>query len=84
MKACLAAAAAVSFLLSPVSAFAQAAATAYASAPDLPYEAVPNFFKMPAGDAMGEMQGVATNSKGDTFAFFRGPQTRLWEFAPDG
>jgi len=84
VKACLAATAAVSLLLTPVAAFAQAAATAYASAPDLPYEAVPNFFKMPPGDAMGEMQGVATNSKGDTFAFFRGPQTRLWEFAPDG
>jgi len=84
VKACLAAAAAVSFLLTPVSAFAQAAATAYASAPDLPYEAVPNFFKMPPGDAMGEMQGVATNSKGHVFAFFRGPQTRLWEFGPDG
>ena len=84
MKPCLAAAAAVSLLLTPVSAFAQSAAMAYASAPDLPYEAVPNFFQMPAGDAMGEMQGVATNSKGDTFAFFRGPQTRLWEFGPDG
>ena len=84
MKPCLAAAAVVSLLLTPVSAFAQSAATAYASAPDLPYEAVPNFFKMPAGDAMGEMQGVATNSKGDFFAFFRGPQTRLWEFGPDG
>ena len=59
MKACLAATAAVSLLLTPVAAFAQAAAPAYASAPDLPYEAVPNFFKMPPGDAMGEMQGVA-------------------------
>ena len=84
MKACLAATAAVSFLLVSVPAFAQSAATAYATAPDLPYEAVPNFFKMPPGDAMGEMQGVATNSKGDVFAFFRGPQTRLWEFGPDG
>ena len=84
MKSCLAAAAAVSLLLSPVSAVAQSAATAFGSAPDLPYEAVPNFFKMPPGDAMGEMQGVATNSKGHVFAFFRGPQTRLWEFGPDG
>ena len=33
---------------------------------------------------MGELQGVATNSKGHIFAFFRGPQTRLWEFTPDG
>ena len=82
MKAYLAATAAVSLLLSTVSAFAQVAATA--AAPDLAYEAVPGFFKTPAGDTMGELQGVATNSKGNIFAFFRGPQTRLWEFAPDG
>ena len=84
MKAYLAATAAISLLLSTVSAFAQVAATAAGSAPDLAYEAVPNFFKTPAGDYMGELQGVATNSKGNIFAFFRGPQTRLWEFAPDG
>jgi len=84
VKAYLAAAAAVSLLLNTGSAFGQAAATAYASAPDLAYEAVPNFFKAPPGDAMGELQGVATNSKGNIFAFFRGPRTRLWEFGPDG
>jgi hypothetical protein len=84
VKVYLAAAAAVSLLLSTGAAFAQAAAPAYAMAPDLPYEAVPSFFKAPPGDAMGELQGVATNSKGDVFAFFRGPRTRLWEFGPDG
>ena len=79
MKTYLAAAAAISLLLSTVSVFAQVAATA-GSAPDLAYKAVPNFFKPPAGDYMGETQGVATNSKGDIFIFFRGPQSRLWEF----
>ena len=82
MKAHLAALAAVSLLLSSASAFAQAAATA--SAPELAYEAVPGMFQAPAGDTLGEMQGVATNSKGHVFSFFRGPQTRLWEFGADG
>src|SRR3569833_3100174 len=80
----LAAAAALSLLLSTGAAFPQSAATASGSAPDLPYEAVPNFFQAPANDYMGELQNVATNSKGHTFAFFRGPRTRLWEFGPDG
>lgn len=84
MKAYWAAAAALTLLLSTTSAFPQAAATAYGTAPDLPYEAVPNFFQAPPGDTMGELQGVATNSKGHYFAFFRGPRTRLWEFGPDG
>jgi hypothetical protein len=84
VKTYLAAAAALSLLLSTSAALPQSAATASGSAPDLPYEAVPNFFQAPANDYMGELQGVATNSKGDTFAFFRGPQTRLWEFGPDG
>jgi hypothetical protein len=84
VKAYLAATAAVSLLLSTGSAFPQVAATAASTAPDLAYEAVPGFFKAPPGDYMGELQGVATNSKGNIFAFFRGPQTRLWEFAPDG
>ena len=71
-------------LLCAAPAFPQAAATAQ-NAPDLPYEAVPNFFETPAGDYMGERQGVATNSKGDIFAFFRGtPESRLWEFDNTG
>jgi hypothetical protein len=69
---------------STLPALPQAAATAAATAPDLPYEAVPNFFKVPAGDYLGELQGIATNSKGHVFAFFRGPQTRLWEFDQNG
>ena len=85
MKAYLAVMAAASLLLGTVSASAQVAATAYASAPDLAYEAVPGFFHgIPAGDYLGEMQGIATNSKGHIFAYHRGPNTRLWEFDQTG
>jgi hypothetical protein len=62
----------------------QVAATAFATSPDLNYQAVPNFFKTPAGDYMGETQGVAVNSKGDIFIFFRGEHSRLWEFDKTG
>jgi hypothetical protein len=62
----------------------QQAATAEATAPNLNYQAVPNFFKSPPGDYMGETQGVATNSKGDIFVYFRGEHSRLWEFDPSG
>jgi sugar lactone lactonase YvrE len=64
-------------------AFAQQKASVQ-NAPELPYEAVPDFFKIPAGDYLGELQGVATNSKGHTFAYFRAPNTRLWEFDQNG
>ena len=80
----LACAAGASLAAGTLPALSQSAAVAYNTAPDLPYQAVPGFFKMPKGDYMGEMQGVATNSKGHIFAYFRGPQTRLWEFGPDG
>ena len=84
MKKYLVATAAVSLLFSATSAFAQVSATAAAAAPDLAYEAIPNFFQAPPGDYMGELQGVATNSKGHIFAYHRGPNTRLWEFDQTG
>lgn len=71
-------------LMGGVPASAQVAATAQ-NVPDLPYQAVPNFFHgIPPGEYLGELQGIATNSKGDTFAFFRGPNTRLWQFDRSG
>ena len=71
-------------LLCAAAAFPQAAATAQ-NVPGLPYKAVPNFFETPPGDYLGESQGVATNSKGDIFVFFRGnPGSRLWEFDKTG
>jgi len=71
-------------LLAAIPASAQVAATVQ-NVPDMPYEAVPGFFHgIPAGDYLGEMQGIATNSKGHVFAFFRGPNSRLWEFDQTG
>src|ERR1700710_1810676 len=51
---------------------------------ELGYKAVPNFFKLPKGEYFGETQGIATNSKGHIFVYFRDPQTRLWEFDQTG
>ena len=71
-------------LLCAARTFPQAAATGQ-DVPGLPYKAVPNFFETPPGDYLGESQGVATNSKGDIFVFFRGnPGSRLWEFDKTG
>jgi sugar lactone lactonase YvrE len=51
---------------------------------ELGYKGVPNFFKLPKGEYFGETQGIATNSKGHVFVYFRDPQTRLWEFDQNG
>ena len=71
MKLNLSCLAAAALLLGAGPAFSQAVATAQ-NVPELPYKAVPNFFQAPPGDYQGETQGVATNSKGDIFVFFRG------------
>lgn len=59
-------------------------ATAYATAPDIPYESVPNFLKLPANIYLGEGIGVARNSKGHIFIFTRSGDTRLFEFDQNG
>jgi DNA-binding beta-propeller fold protein YncE len=59
-------------------------AAAFATAPEIPYEAVPNFFKLPDGLYLGEVLGVATDSKGHVFLYTRGNHTRLFEFEKDG
>jgi len=60
-------------------------ARAYATAPDVPYDSVPNFLKLPAGLYMGEGIGVARNSKGNVFVYTRsGESSRLFEFDPNG
>ena len=80
MKRCLKSGLAAICLSAVVPAAAQVAATA-PNVPVLPYKAVPGFFKIPAGEFMGEAQGIATNSRGDIFIFFRGnPGGRLWQF----
>src|SRR5215831_17936247 len=63
---------------SPVSAFAQLKATAQ-NVPEISYTSVPNFLKAPPGETLGESVGIATNSKGHIFVYFRSANTRLWE-----
>jgi NHL repeat len=52
--------------------------------PEIPYEAVPNFLKMPPNLYLGEGIGVATNSKGHVFVYTRSQETRLFEFDAKG
>src|SRR5216117_3978609 len=64
------------------------------SAPEIAFESVPNFLKLPAGTNFGEVSGVAVNSKGHVFVFTRansaqGPAyaptaAQLLEFGPKG
>ena len=44
---------------------------AFQAVPELPYRAVPNFFKFPKGLIPGEASAVAVNSKGHIFLFQR-------------
>src|SRR6195256_1599592 len=69
-------------------------AFAQQSAPELAFDSVPDFFKLPEGLNFGEVGGVAVNSKGHIFVFTRsnsanGPAyaataAQLLEFGPDG
>ena len=59
-------------------------AKARATTPEIPFDTVPNFFKMPSGVYMGEGVGVATNSKGHVFVYSRSGETRLFEFDQTG
>lgn len=79
---------AVAGLLMTASAFAQQnvpqRAAAFATAPDIPYESVPNFLKLPPNLYLGEGIGVARNSKAHVFVFTRSGRTRLFEFDQNG
>ena len=81
------------------SAFALACFTTYAAdtgsagVPEIPFDSVPNFFKLPADLYFGEPSGVAVNSKKHIFVFNRGNSTgpaygatasQILEFGPDG
>src|SRR5215468_11370752 len=63
---------------------APARAKAFETAPDIPYDSVPNFLKMPPKLYLGEGIGVARNSKGHVFVFTRSGETRLFEFDQNG
>jgi hypothetical protein len=62
--------------------------------PQIPYESVRDFLKLPADIHLGEAAGVAVNSKGHVFVFSRGGSSQgpsfantaaqLYEFGPDG
>ena len=64
------------------------------SVPDIPFDSVADFLKLPAGMNFGEVAGVAVNSKGHVFVFTRsnsasGPAyaptaAQLLEFGPKG
>ena len=73
----------VVFVLCAGSAFAQSKAKAQ-NVPEIPYESVPNFLKLPPGLYLGEAIGVATNSKGHVFVYTRSANTRLFEFDQNG
>jgi hypothetical protein len=69
------------------------AQTPPAAVPRIPFESVPNLLKLPPDLYLGEVSGVAVNSKGHIFAFSRGNTigpayaagaAQLLEFAPDG
>jgi DNA-binding beta-propeller fold protein YncE len=57
------------FLVMSTSLFAQQ------SVPVIPFESVPNFLKLPKDLHLGEVTGVAVNSKGHVFVFSRGSTT---------
>ena len=46
-------------------------ALAQNSAPEIKFDSVPNAIQLPAGLYLGEVAGVATNSKGDIFVYTR-------------
>src|ERR1700677_2475326 len=73
--------------------FAASSAFAQQGVREIPYESVPNFLKLPPDLYLGEVSGVAVNSKGHIFVFSRGNTTgpayaataaQLLEFAADG
>jgi sugar lactone lactonase YvrE len=83
MQRSLASLSAIALILSAGPALAQLKATAQ-NVPEIPYDSVPNFLKLPAGEYLGEAVGVATNSKGHTFVYHRSATTRLFEFDQNG
>jgi sugar lactone lactonase YvrE len=83
MPRSLASLSAVALMLCAGPALAQLKATAQ-NVLEIPYDSVPNFLKLPAGEYLGESVGVATNSKGHTFVYHRSATTRLFEFDQNG
>src|SRR6266581_3019534 len=83
MKWCFAFVSVLALALCAASAFAQQKATIQ-NVPEIQYTSVPNLLKVPAGETLGEAVGIASNSKGHIFVYFRSANTRLWEFDKNG
>lgn len=83
MKRTLPFVAAIALLASIAPASAQSKAKAQ-NVPEIPYDSVANFFKMPPNVYFGEGIGIATNSKGHVFVYTRSGETRLFEFDQNG
>jgi NHL repeat len=83
MRRCFAPCAVVVALLLAGPALAQSKAKAQ-NVPEIPFDSVPNFLKMPPNIYLGEGIGVATNSKGHVFVYTRSGDTRLFEFDQNG
>src|SRR5260370_27659988 len=83
MKLCLTSCFAAGVLLCVAPVFAQSKAKAQ-NVPEIPYESVPNFLKLPPGLYLGESVAVATNSKGHIFVYHRSANTRLFELDEKG
>src|SRR3954447_15969226 len=50
---------------------ATAPASGETAAPEIKFDSVPNALQLPTGLYLGEVEGVATNSKGDIFVYTR-------------
>ena len=53
-------------------------AKAKATTPEIPFDSVPNFFKLPADLNFGEDAGVALNSKGHVFVYTRSNSATMY------
>src|ERR1700688_953975 len=56
--------------------------TAQRSVPQIPFDSVPDFLKLPDGMNFGEVPGVAVNSKGHVFVFTRSNSAGGPAYAP--
>lgn len=54
------------------------------AAPEIPFDSVPNVLKLPPDLYLGEVPGVALNSKGHIFIYTRSGETLLLEFDATG
>src|SRR5262245_43836706 len=79
--ACIAAAVGILTQPTPVSAQSKAKAE---NVPEIPITSVPDFFKLPPDQYVGEGIGIATNSKGHVFVYTRSGDTRVLEFDQNG